>query len=285
MEILSKKILVTGGTGFLGEYLVKRLVQQNYSVNVLGRTRSTLEQLQSKYPSIHIFVGDLTDKTLLVESTKNVTGIFHLAAFKHVRQAEEIPLECIESNIVGTMHLLEISSEVPTLKFILGISTDKACQVNGVYGASKFLMEKVFLAYEKKFPQIQYRLVRLGNILYSTGSVLCKWKDLLSKGEAIIITDENITRFYWTPEKAIDLLFECLENAPNAKPYIPPVKAMKLKDILDVMIAKYHPKDKEPQIQRIGIQNGENFHEKLEEHGKYSNEVPLYTKEEIWNMI
>lgn len=285
ISLNQKKILVTGGTGFLGQYLVKRLLQQGCSVSVLGRSEESLRQLKKDFPAITIYVAALTNKDILEEAAQGAYGVFHLAAFKHVRLAEETTVECIQSNILGSLNLLEICSSIPSIHFILAISTDKACQVNGVYGATKFIMEKLFAEYERNNPHILYRLVRLGNIVYSTGSVLCKWRDLLSEGKPILVTDENVTRFYWTPEKAIDLLFECLEKAPNSKPYIPFVKAMRLKDILEVMVRKYHPTDKQPQITYIGLQKGENMHEKLEESGLFSNQVPLYTQDEIYEMV
>ena len=279
-----KTYILTGATGFLGEYLLRRLYPQSL-VKVISRNKEDLLRLKEKYPNILTYAGDIADKEFLRPIFQEAEGIFHLAAFKHVRLAEESPSECIRTNVNGTAAILECSADIPSLKFVLGVSTDKASQVTGVYGATKFLMEKLFMEYSRRHPQIRYRLVRFGNIFYSTGSVVCKWRDLLEKGGEILVTDENITRFYFTAEQAIDIMFDCLEKSTSVKPYVPFVKAVKLKDLLEVMIEKYHPKDKEPRIKRIGIQPGENFHETLEEHGQSSNEVPLYTKEEIYTMV
>ena len=89
------------------------------------------------------------------------------------------------------------------MEFIIGISTDKVASVSGTYGATKFLMESLFTQYERINKRVKYRLVRYGNVLYSSGSVLCLWKDKLLNGEEITITDRNITRFYWHIDEAI----------------------------------------------------------------------------------
>lgn len=282
---IRKSYLITGGTGFLGVKLTECLLQKGHHVIVIARNEGKLITLKEKFPSITIVPGDISSKETVYRAVSGVDGIFHLAAFKHVGLAEEYQLECINSNIIGTKNILECSLDNRKLEFIIGISTDKACQVNGVYGASKYIMEHLFYAYEKLNSHVKYRLVRYGNVLYSTGSVLCKWKDKLSKGEEIIITDENITRFYWTVDEAIDLIFKCLEKSVSSKPYVPTMKSVLLKDLLDVMIEKYHPKDMPVKIKKIGIQRGENYHEKIEDNGKYSNEVEFHTREELLTMI
>ena len=117
-----------------------------------------------------------------------VDGVFHLAASKHVGLAETYSRECTKTNVIGSLNILEESLD-SKLDFVIGISTDKAAQVSGVYGASKLLMERLFLQFERVNPGTNYRIVRYGNVLYSTGSVLCKWKDLLLQGKQVIVTD------------------------------------------------------------------------------------------------
>jgi UDP-N-acetylglucosamine 4,6-dehydratase len=275
--------VITGGTGFLGRYLIERLYPF-YNLRVVARNENELVKLKKNYPLINIFAGDLCHKSFVQSVLENTNGIFHLAAFKHVRLAEEQPSECIQTNILGTLTLLQCSEDILSLRFFLGVSTDKASQVTGVYGATKLLMERLFFEYSKKNSKIKYRTVRLGNIFYSSGSVLCKWKELLSEGKDVMITDENITRFYQSPTAAIDCILESLEQI-NDEPYIPDVKSVVLKDLLDVMIQKYVPTGKHISIKKIGIQPGENFHETLVHNGKSSNEVSKYTKDELYTLI
>ena len=119
--------------------------------------------------------------------------------------AEKHVVECTNSNVVGTLNLLN-ESLITKPDFFISISTDKAAKVSGVYGATKLLMERIQLQYEKMNSDTKYRIVRYGNVLYSTGSVLCKWRDLLSNGEEVIVTDPAATRFFWTVEEAIELI-------------------------------------------------------------------------------
>lgn len=280
-----KLALITGGTGFLGEKLIVSLINQNYDIRVVARNEGKLISLQNKYPNIEIIPGDISNKITAYKSCKGVNAIFHLAAFKHVRMAEEHALECINSNVIGTMNILDETLNNKNLDFVIGISTDKVAKVTGTYGATKYLMESLFFQYERLNPNVNYRLVRYGNVLYSTGSVLCIWKEKLQRAEEIIITDRNVTRFYWTLDDAIKLIFDCLKHSTSCKPYLPEMKSMLLGDILTAMTRKYLPKGKEVQVKEIGLQQGENMHERLIMDGPLSNEYEKYTVDEIYDMI
>jgi len=279
------KYLVTGGTGFLGERLIEKLILEGNQIVTCARNEGKLIYLKNKFPSLTIIPGDIKDVLTCKQCCKDVDGIFHLAAFKHVRMAEEFSLECINSNIIGTINILNETLDNSKIKFIIGISTDKVANVNGVYGATKYLMESLFEQYEKINNKTKYRLVRYGNVLYSTGSVLCIWKEKIKKGEEIIISDGKITRFYWTLDEAINLIFKCLEKSKDCTPYLPEMKSMYLGDILEAMKMKYLPEGKELKIKKIGIQKGENFHEKLTSDGLDSSQVEKYKIKEIYDMI
>ena len=281
----NKKYLITGAAGFLGEALLNRLESLGITnVVTVSRNEGKLIEIAQKYPWLEIIPGDISNSHCLYKGLEDVNGVFHLAAFKHVGLAETHCRECIASNTIGSMNLLDLTIDMD-LDFIIGISTDKAAQVSGVYGASKLLMESLFSEYEKINPKTKYRIVRYGNVLYSTGSVLCKWKDLLSNNKEVIVTDGNATRFFWTREQAIDLMFDCLYNAENSTPYCPDMKSMKVNDMLQAMSNKYLPEGGELRIKTIGIQKGENLHEKILEEGPYSNEVELYSVSEIESMV
>ena len=282
---MSKLGLVTGGTGFLGESLIKQLLILNYSVRVVARNESKLINLKSRFPSIEIIPGDISNIITAKQACKDVNAIFHLAAFKHVRMAEEYACECINTNVIGSMNILNETLNNPNLEFIIGISTDKVASVSGTYGATKFLMESLFTQYERINKRVKYRLVRYGNVLYSSGSVLCLWKDKLLNGEEITITDRNITRFYWHIDEAIKLIFHCLANATSSEAYLPQMKSMVLGDILEAMTRKYLPKDKVLIVNEIGLQKGENMHECLIMNGPTSANYDKYTIDEIEKMI
>lgn len=272
--------LVFGATGFLGEKLVERLVNQGDKVLAVARNEGKLISLKEKFPSIEILTGDIADSwTVALAFDRKPDGVYLLSAFKHVGMAEDQAMQCVRSNVVGTMKVLQ-ASLIYKPQFLVFISTDKAAQVAGVYGATKLLGERLMREAERLNPNTKYRVVRYGNVLYSTGSVLCKWKDKIQKGEEVIITDETATRFFWTRDEAIDLIFECLEKAPDSKPWVPTMKAMAMGKVLEAMMQKYG----NVPVKKIGLQPGENLNETMD--GKvFSNQVEQFTVEEILEKI
>jgi len=275
--------LITGGSGFLGEALVARLLDMGAKVRIMARSEAALVKLKFKYPQIEIMTGDICDTTNVKQAMIGVSGVFHLAAFKHVGLAEIQSRECIRTNVIGSMNILEEAiHSYPD--FVLGISTDKAAQVVGTYGASKLLMEKMFTQYQSIMNHTKLRIVRYGNVLYSTGSVLCKWKQAIESGGKLVVTDPHATRFYWTVDQAIDLIFKCLEYSTDTTPYCPMMKSLSVGDLLEAMIKKYG-NGSIYEVETIGLQVGENLHEKILESGPQSNEVDRYTIDEIVEMI
>jgi len=275
--------LVTGASGFLGVALTKKILDLGGRVRALSRDEGKLIELKQKFPEVEILTGDVSDSFEVHQSMKGVDGVFHLAAFKHVGMAEYQARECTKTNAIGSLNVLE-ESVSENVDFVLGISTDKAAQVSGVYGASKLIMEKMFKQYEKSYPDINFRIVRYGNVLYSTGSVLCKWKSSIERGEKVVITDPRATRYFWSIDQAIELIFDCMANAINSTPYCPAMKSMKIADLLQAMIEKYS-NSQIIEVETIGLQPGENLHEKVLEDGPYSNETDHFTTEEIKKLI
>jgi UDP-N-acetylglucosamine 4,6-dehydratase/UDP-glucose 4-epimerase len=280
----NKLYLVTGGSGFLGHPLVKYILEQGGAVRVISRDEGKLIDLKEKHPTVEIYTGDISDSFEVRQAMTDVTGVFHLAASKHVGLAEKFVRENIKTNVIGSLNILEHSLNHETLQFVLCVSTDKAAQVAGVYGATKFLMERAIKQYEEINPLVQYRTVRYGNVLYSTGSVLCKWKDLISQGKEVIVTDPAATRFFWSVDDAIQLIIDCMTNSTNCTPYCPIMKSMRIDDLLQAMIQKYS-NGQHINIKVIGLQPGENMHEKVLEEGPYSNEVEHFSIDEIKNVI
>jgi len=283
----NKLFLVTGGSGFLGVPLVKRLLADKANVRVISRDEGKLIELKQQCPQVEILNGDISDAFEVRQAMKDVDGVFHLAASKHVGLAEITVRETIKSNVNGSLNILDhtFAETAPNLEFIIGISTDKAAQVAGVYGASKLLMERLFSQFERLNSLVDYRIVRYGNVLYSTGSVLCKWKDLIKADKELIVTEPKATRFFWSVDQALDLIYDCLNNAEDSKPYVPSMKAMSIENLLEAMYQKYLPEGCEKKIKVIGLQPGENLHEKILEDGLDSSQVEQYSVEEIIPLI
>ena len=271
--------LITGGTGFLGGALIPRIKDD---IRVVARNEGKLVELKEKYSNIDIIPGDIADPFICEMACKGVNGIYHLAAFKHVGLAEDNVRECVKSNIIGTLNILE-QSRIIKPKFVIGISTDKAAQVTGVYGATKLLMEALFRDYEKINDATKYRIVRYGNVLYSTGSVLCKWRDLIKEGKELTVTDLDATRFYWTVNEAIDLIFSCLKSSKDSRPTSTRMKSIRIGTLLDAMWYKYG--SGEPRYRVIGLQPGENKHEIISSDMPDSSQSEQYTAKEILNII
>ena len=279
-----KTYLVTGGSGFLGKKTIERIHEQGGNVITIARDEGKLIQLQQDLPYVEFYTGDIADRFDAEQVCRLADGIFHLAAFKHVGIAETQSRECIRSNTIGSLNLLELSVDYE-MDFNIGISTDKAAIVSGVYGASKFLMEALYRQFEENYPDTDFRIVRYGNVLYSTGSVLCKWKDLLQNGKEVVITEPKATRFFWTIEQAVDLIWECMLKAEDASPYVPDMKAMMMGDLLQAMTQKYSPDGYTADVKTIGLQPGENLHEKILADGLSSKDAEKFTVEEIMELI
>lgn len=285
IPISGQNVVLFGGSGFLADALIGRLWRLGAAgIRCVARNEGNLIKTKQHHPYVEIITGDVADPCLVTEAMKERDLVMNLAAFKHVGLAETNTFQCIRSNVVGMMTLLAESFRTRPFLFLF-TSTDKAAApVRGVYGGTKYLGERLMRQAEEINPLTSYRVVRYGNILYSTGSVLCKWKDALHTGQKLIITDPHATRFYWTVEQAVDLILNCLESAGDSTPFVAPMKAIQVGILLEAMIEKYG-NGSYPEVETIGLQPGESKHEVLTEGGASSLETEKYTKEEIMNLI
>jgi UDP-N-acetylglucosamine 4,6-dehydratase/UDP-glucose 4-epimerase len=281
MIIKGEKYLVTGGTGVVGYELCNRILKMGGKVLVLSRTEEKLKKLQEKYKEIEILVSDILNKELVRKAIKEVRGVFHLTALAQGMQSGK-PIESINTNILGSMNVLE---ESPEKDFVLGVSSDKVVQVSGNYGATKFLMERLFTEFEEINPGTKYRVVRLGNVIYSVDSVLEKWKSRIENNEEVIITEPKATRFFMTKEQSVDMIFNCLENSTDSTPYFENIKSTSMGNLLEAMSNKYLLEGSELSVKEIGLQPNENLHERIVEGGPYTNEIEQYTVKELEEMI
>src|SRR3990167_10294944 len=184
-------ILVTGGTGLIGRNLIKRLKGNIY---VMARNQTKLLQLKKEFPHIIIIVGDIANERQVIKALHNIHIVYHLAALRAVGKAEKKVINCINTNIVGTMNLLK---HFMGDKFIT-LSTDKSVNPNSIYGTSKFMMEGLIKEYQRLYTWIDYYVIRSGNVFGSTDSVIDIWKDKLQNREEIDVTDLEATRYFCT---------------------------------------------------------------------------------------
>ena len=280
--------LITGGTGVVGESLCDRILQMGGKVRIFSRSQAKLLKLKEQwddsvmYSNIEIIVGDVTNKRDVASAFKDVKGVFHLAALAQAMQSGGAS-ESVQTNVMGSINVLDESLLTP-VEFLLGVSSDKAVQVSGPYGATKFLMERLFQEYQEKNKDTKYRVVRMGNVIYSIDSVLYKWKSLIERGEEVIVTEPKATRFFLTKNQSVDLMLNGLKSN-SSKPYCDIPKSTSIGNLLQAMANKYLPNGAELKVKEIGLQPNENLHERIVDNGPMSNEMEQYTIEELEKMI
>lgn len=277
------KVAVTGATGFIAGGLIQRLLAEGHQVNAIARGEAKLVALKENYRQINIFPCPVEDYCLLKKAVMGCETIYHLASLKDVSLSAEHTLKTVQSNIIGTINVLKLSNELKEIQNVLAISSDKAVKISSVYGATKFILENLFREFEMiNGSSCKYRVLRIGNVMYSSSSVLPRWKNALLKGEDIVLTEPAATRFFWTLDEVVDLIYECMEKAPDASPYCPVMKSVSMGEILEVMISKYG--NGQSRIIVTGLQPGENLHESIAEN-KSSAEAEKWTKEDLYKIL
>lgn len=275
--IQHRRIVIFGGSGYLGTALIKRLVEEQDATDItaVARNEGALVALKEKFPFIKIVVGDIADKWVVKKGMARADEVYLLAAMKHVGIADKEVKACINTNIIGAMNVID-ESLVTEPEILVFVSTDKAGQPTGVYGCTKKIVERLIAEAETINLWTKYRVVRYGNVWDSTGSISTKWRPKMMRGEEVIITDPEASRFFWTVDEAVDLIFESIDKAEDATPYIPKMKAVKMGTVLEAMMDVY---GKVP-VKVIGLQPGENKVETTD-GVTFSDTAEQFTKEEF----
>lgn len=272
----TSKITIFGGSGFLGTALIGKLIGAGITnILAVARNEGALVALKEKFPQVEILVGDIADKWVVKKAMADAKEVYLLSALKHVGIAEKDVMSCISTNVVGCMNVIEESLTTKP-RILMFVSTDKAGQITGVYGCTKKLGERLMIEAERINTHTKYRVVRYGNVWGSTGSMVTKWKPKMEKGEEIILTDPKASRFFWTVDEAVNLIFECIYKSNNAEPYIPKMKAVEMGVVLEACMDVYG----HCPIKIIGLQPGEN---KVETTDGiiFSDQVEQFTKQEF----
>ena len=261
--IKNKKILIIGGTGALGKTLVKRYYDSN-KVIVLSRDEHKHYHLQKDYPNVHSIIGDVKDKSSIKNCLLRFKPhiVINAAALKHVPICEDDPFESVKTNIIGHQNIIESVTEFGKIETLMFVSTDKACNPINVYGMCKAISEKLYIEYAKQQTKIKVVLVRYGNVLESTGSVIPFFKSLLENDcDHLPITHREMTRFLLTLEQATDLIDWAYDfDGSHGKIAIPKIKALKVTDVARCLLTHYQ---KNISFKNIGIRRGEKLHEEM----------------------
>ncbi len=275
MDILNDKIiLITGGSGTIGERLVMHILKNNSPkmIRIFSRDETKQLYLEKKLEEfsekLRFFIGDIRDKERLNRAMEDVNIVFHLAALKHVVACEYNPFEAIKTNVIGLQNMIEISIEKNIEKFVF-TSTDKAATPSNTMGVTKLLGEKLVSAanYYKGNAQTIFYSVRFGNVIGSRGSLIPLIENQIKNDLPITITHKDMTRYIMITETALKLILKTLDFAQGGEIFIFKMYAVRIIDLIKVLVKKFSKKYnkvwEKVKINEIGIFAGEKLYEEL----------------------
>ena len=258
----NSSILITGGTGSFGQNFVQLTLKKYNPKRLVIFSRDEMKQweMKKKYENdsrTRFFIGDVRDKDRLHRALHKIDFVVHAAATKIVPTAEYNPFECIKTNILGAMNLIDACID-QNVKKVIALSTDKASSPVNLYGATKLASDKLFIAANSSYAgghKSSFAIVRYGNVMGSRGSVIPFFMSLANKNE-IPITDNRMTRFMITLSQGVELVWHAFEDMLGGEIYVKKIPSMRVVDIAKVVAPKAKHKI-------IGIRPGEKLHEQM----------------------
>ncbi len=277
MMFADQILLVLGGTGSLGQALVRRLLagEQGQPRKVILFSRDEAKQHEMRLAYLHqpfstdevildnfrrsleFRIGDIRDLASLRSAMRGVDYVFHAAALKQVPTCEYFPEQALRTNAHGAELLVEAAlQENP--KAVVGLSTDKACQPVNVMGMTKALQERIFVAANLRTQTTRFLSVRYGNVLASRGSMLPLFREQIRRGGPVTLTHPEMTRFFLSLEQAVDCIFAAVSEAAPGEIYVPHLPSARIAWIAEALCeARNIP------VIVTGIRPGEKIHEQL----------------------
>lgn len=274
----NSSILITGGTGSFGNVFVPLTLAKYNPKRLVIFSRDEMKQWEMAKnfagdPRVRFFIGDVRDKDRLARALNGIDYVVHAAATKIVPTAEYNPFECVKTNVIGAMNLIDACID-QGVKRVVALSTDKASNPINLYGATKLTSDKLFIAgnaYSGKADTC-FSVVRYGNVMGSRGSVIPLFLSQMGLGE-LTITDERMTRFMVTLEQGVDLVWHAFDDMVGGEIYVRKIPSMKVTDIAEAIA---------PHVKRktVGIRPGEKLHEQMIgiEDAAYTYEYPNFFK-------
>jgi UDP-N-acetylglucosamine 4,6-dehydratase/UDP-glucose 4-epimerase len=260
-----KKILITGGTGSLGQALTSRLLKEDVdTIRIFSRNENKQITMASKFEDdrLRFLLGDVRDYSRLVRAVEDIDIIFHAAALKHVPVIEYNPFESIKTNVIGSQNVIDACLE-ENIEKAIAIGTDKAVSPLNTYGATKLLMEKLFVTasnyLKKERHRTKFVALRYGNVLGSSGSVIPKFIEQIKNKEKITITDPAMTRFSISMDEALDFILHATKIAKGSEIFVPKLRAYSIAGLKEALFELLDRTDEEI----IGIREGEKLNEVL----------------------
>lgn len=277
MSVKGQHVVVTGGTGSLGQVIVRRLLagelgtpakivvfsrdeaKQHYMrLSYLHRDVATDEVIyRNSQERLSFRIGDMRDFTSVLQAVREADIVIHAAALKQVPTCEYFPSQAVLTNIIGAQNLIKAIRENATgVKAVVGVSTDKACKPINVMGMTKAVMERMLVEANLDCPGTRLVCVRYGNVVASRGSVVPLFLDQIARGGPVTVTMREMTRFLLSLDRAVDTVFAAVATARAGETYVPKVPAARVVDIAEVLIG-----GRNIPVTFTGIRPGEKIHE------------------------
>lgn len=274
----NSSILITGGTGSFGQTFVPMTLDKCNPRRLVIYSRDEMKQWEmakqfGNDPRVRFFIGDVRDKDRLSRALDGIDYVVHAAATKIVPTAEYNPFECVKTNVIGAMNLIDACID-RRVKRVVALSTDKASSPANLYGATKLASDKLFVAGNSYAgaQETRFGVVRYGNVMGSRGSVIPFFMTLASTG-TLPITDSRMTRFMITLEQGVELIWHAFEDMVGGEIYVKKLPSMKITDLARAIAP-------EARHEFVGIRPGEKLHEQMigEEDSFYTYEYPTHFK-------
>ena len=261
-----KKILITGGTGSLGKALTKRLLELDAEiVRIYSRNENKQITMQSELNDdrLRFLIGDVRDLPRLIRAVEDIDIVFHAAALKHVPVVEYNPFEAIKTNVLGSQNVIDACLH-ENVENAICVGTDKAVSPLNTYGATKLLMEKLFVTAgintDPEKHKTKFVATRYGNVLASSGSVIPHFLNQIKENKKLTITDPAMTRFNITMNQALNFIIRSYQKGKGGEVFAPKLKAYRLGDLKNAIIDLVK---KDVQSEIISVRPGEKYHESL----------------------
>lgn len=257
-----RSVLITGGTGSLGKYFTRYVLEHFNPHRIVIFSRDEYKQnimrreFEEYGDRLRFFIGDVRDKDRLLRAFDGIQIVIHAAAMKQVPACEYNPIEAIKTNINGAMNVIDAAID-RNVERVVALSTDKAVNPINLYGGTKLVSDKLFVAANaySKISQTRFSVVRYGNVAGSRGSVIPFFQNLLDEGEAELpVTDLRMTRFWIDLEQGVRLILKSLYSAEGGEVFVSKIPSFKITDLAEAM----NPGGR---VREVGIREGEKLHE------------------------
>ena len=264
MDFNGKCLLITGGTGSFGNAVLKRFLNTDIKeIRIFSRDEKKQDDMRQYYNNAKIkyYIGDVRSYDSINSAMKGVDYVFQAAALKQVPSCEFFPVEAVRTNVLGCENVLNAASENNVGRVIV-LSTDKAVYPINAMGMSKALSEKVMVAKSRNLngSGMVFCGTRYGNVMASRGSVIPLFIDQIKKGNALTITDPNMTRYMMTLDDAVDLVIFAFKNGNPGDIFVQKSPAATIEVLAKALLELYNSKNG---IKIIGTRHGEKLYETL----------------------